>query len=437
MLPIPGRPARRLAPALVAGLFLVPADVRATPDAVARAFEPTLEEALDTAFDAHPAIALAEAEVAATRGRWLASRVYPHNPELELEAGERRGAGETSTDRGVSLSQEIELAGQRRKRRAEARAALAAAEARLERRLERLAAEVEIAFAEALGARDLLALEEADAALAGEFLSIARRRFDAGAATQIDLNLALATAGRAERRVALARAAAEAAGARLSTAVGLDPVPPARPRGSLRLDDAEPPPLEAFLAAAARRSDLAALDHDREAAAARLRLERAEVRPNLRLAAFYEREEGVDDILGGGVAISLPIFDRNQGAIAEAAAEVDAARAEAELAVRAAREEVLAAWAAARAARQAAERLRGDVIGTLEENLELLQRSFGAGKVGAAELLLFRRELVEARREWIEARVESWRARIALDLASGLLSVPARRAAATAAEVAP
>ena len=58
------------------------------------------------------------------------------------------------------------------------------------------------------------------------------------------------------------------------------------------------------------------------------------------------------------------------------------------------------------------------------ESLGLLERSFTAGKMGLSDLLVFRRELIEARREHIEATAEAWMARIALDLAVGTLPVP-------------
>ena len=58
----------------------------------------------------------------------------------------------------------------------------------------------------------------------------------------------------------------------------------------------------------------------------------------------------------------------------------------------------------------------------LEESLELLRRAFEEGKIGATELLLFRRELVESRREYVETLSDAWRARVALDLATGRLA---------------
>ena len=72
--------------------------------------------------------------------------------------------------------------------------------------------------------------------------------------------------------------------------------------------------------------------------------------------------------------------------------------------------------------RTSAEHLREQVLGTLDESVELLQRSFTAGRIGATEVVTLRREFVASRRETVEALAEAWLARIELDLAVGRLS---------------
>ncbi|RMH23312.1 MAG: TolC family protein, partial [Acidobacteria bacterium] len=195
-------------------------------------------------------------EVASER---IAARTYPHNPQLSLEAADRRSPAGSTVDRGLSLSQEIEVAGQRRWRIAAAGEALAAAEADFLRLRRLLAFRVESAFAEAVRERELLAVTETDAALAREVLDFARRRLARGAATQIEVNLAQAAAGRAARAVERSRAAYAAACSRLAELAGVDPTAPPEPAGELPLPDSPPPPLSELLAQAmARRADLGA-----------------------------------------------------------------------------------------------------------------------------------------------------------------------------------
>ena len=420
------RRTRRIA-LVIAGLLSLPAVALGAPPARAIEGDPelTLEAALAAAFENSPAIAAAAAEVAAARGRLVTARTYPFNPELAVGAARREGPDESTTDREAALSQEVEIAGQRGKRVATAEAELAAVEAGYRWRRQLVAAAVAHAFADAVAARDLAGLAGIEADLARELLRITARRFEAGAATQVDLNLARASSARAERRLELARSVEAEARSLLAEAAGRDPTSPPVAAGSLALPAGEPASLAELVAGAlARRADLDAFRRAREAAAARLRLARAEAVPNLELGVFHEREEGTDDLYGGGVAIALPLFNRNRGGIAEARADAERAGAETALLELAVRREVYAALARYRASRTSAERLGEQVVGGLSDSLELLERSFAAGKIGLAELLVFRGELVASRQEHIEATADAWQARIDLDLAAGRLPLP-------------
>ena len=241
----------------------------------------TLSDAMRSAFDHSPKLharRVARQEIA---GRLQTAETYPHNPELELEIGDRSGPDGSTNDRGLRLSQEVELAGQRRQRIHVAREELASADEILRRDRQRLVLAVEAAFAEAVRARELLAVAEADAALAREILDFSRRRLERGAATQIEVNLALASAGRAERSVQQARAAYASARGHLAEVVGGDPASPPEPVGELALPAVEPLPLERLLALAAEsRGDLRAAERRELAAEASIRLALAERRPN-------------------------------------------------------------------------------------------------------------------------------------------------------------
>lgn len=391
----------------------------------------TLAEALATAAVRSPLVASRSAEVAETAGDLRTARTYPANPELELEAGGRDAAAGSTLDRGVAVSQQLELAGQRGRRTAAARASLEAARHRLSRTRRLLKARVETAFAEALRARELAVIAAADQALTGRLLEHQQRRLEAGAGTEIDLNLARAAAGRAVRRFYLANAAYAEAQSSLAEVVGLSPADPPEPVGALPDPAAEAPPLppldELLAAAKTRRADLAALASEIEAAQARVRLERARAVPDLGLQAFAQREEGTTDIVGLGISVPLPLFNRNQGAIARARAA--ASRSEAEMRggeLRLARQ-VAAAYHRYQAAVAAAGALRDLVVGNLGDNLDLLERALEAGKVSAAEVLVVRRELVDGRRELVDALTDAWISRAELELAAGgPLSTPSQ-----------
>lgn len=379
--------------------------------------ELTLAEALGEAAARHPELRAAAAAVEEARGRLLSARTYAHNPTLEAEGAERDGLAGSSTDRGIALSQRIEIAGQRGKRAAAAEAAVTAAEARRARRRFELLAGVERAFAVAVRARELLSVARADVELTENLLAFERRRLEAGAGTRIAVNLARAAAGRAVRRLQEATAGWREARSRLAEAAGLDPSTPPVPAGELPASGVHLPPLEDLVRRALEsRSDLAALRGERERSLRRIRLERSLAIPDLEVGAFAAREEG-DDLAGLRVAVAIPLFDRNQRAIAESEAASDRATAGVAAAELAVAREVTVADARYRAAAGALAALEGLVVETLDESLDLLRRAVEEGKLSATDVLLLRRELVEGQREQIEAAGELWLAETDLELA--------------------
>jgi len=84
------------------------------------------------------------------------------------------------------------------------------------------------------------------------------------------------------------------------------------------------------------------------------------------------------------------------------------------------RREVTSARARYRASAQAARDLEHQVLGTLQENLRLLQRSYEAGKTGWTDVLVFRREFVNVQRDYVDTVTEARLAAIELDLAAGI-----------------
>lgn len=414
-------------------LLLLGSGLAAAPGARPPGRELTLPAARAEAETHSPELEAAAAAVEEARGRLLAARTHPFNPALEVEGADRRGPDGSSTDRGVILSQEVEIAGQRSKRTAAARADLAAAEARYARRRREVLASVEQAFALTVSARELREVARADVELTRSLLAFEQRRLEAGAATRIEVNLARAATGRAVRRLQEATANWQEARARLAEAAGLDPGAPPAASGELPVAPVALPSLgELMRGALAHRSDLAALRHDLERTERRVVLERSLAAPNLVVAAFASREEG-DDITGVGAGIGIPLFNRNRGEIAEARAAMDRQGARVRTGELRVKREVAAAYDHYRAAAEGLAALHDLVVGNLKENLDLLRRAVEAGELSATDVLLLRRELVEGQREHIETAGELWLARTDLELAVGSdLPTPRREEASDA-----
>lgn len=168
---------------------------RARSRALSQNSEVTLSQALAQAFAASPELRSARARVREGRGRLSGARAYPYNPVLEGHVASRRGAGRSSVDYGGSLSQQIEIGGQRGDRTDAARARLGADTASALRTRRRIAAGVHFAFVDALESRQLLAIAKQDMALAQRLHNLAQRRLDRGAGTEVQRPLATVVIG--------------------------------------------------------------------------------------------------------------------------------------------------------------------------------------------------------------------------------------------------
>jgi len=159
----------------------------------------TLDQALQEASERSPSLAAQRALLEQAEGRLVTAKTYPHDPALIFEGANREGAGESSTDHGVKVTQVIEIGGQRRRRVARASAELDSARANFQREERLLAAGVRAMFVEAIRARELLEVEQANTELARSLAEVARKRFEAGSVPQMEVNLAQVQVGRAER----------------------------------------------------------------------------------------------------------------------------------------------------------------------------------------------------------------------------------------------
>jgi cobalt-zinc-cadmium efflux system outer membrane protein len=377
----------------------------------------TFAEVLARAREQAPQIVSARLAVEEARGRLLGSLLrFQTNPELEANLGNREGPDSRFTDFEVGLGQSFEPRSRRSARIAGANAAIAQSSANVDettRDVLRLAAG---AYFRALHAQERIRLLGATQELAANVHSVADRRYKAGDIAVLDVNIARASLARV-------RAEREAAEALRALAVG-DLKQLLRLDGDIRVEGefrgSGEPDLNLLLQAAAQRPELRALEAAVQEAQAEVQLGRSFSRPEYGLGVRYAREEG-DQILLGGVTITLPVFSKGQelqavgsARAARLRAALDTARTRIDIEVRSAFEAYSRRMAAIRV-------LETDAIPGLDENVTLTTRSFEVGQLGLPELLLIRREILDTRFQYLDALLEAALARIDLDASAGVL----------------
>ena len=362
----------------------------------------TFESALDRARESSPAIVAARLRIDQARGRVAgASLPFSTNPTVEVEAGRRSGEVST-TDYGVEIGQDFELP-RRRHARIDAARALVTQEEQRAREAEReVLRDVASAFFRAVEAR-----ERADAAasgrhLADEALRIAERRYAAGDVAQLDVNLARTALARGDAEQRAAAATLRGSLTRLQVLLGL--AEPVTVSGSL--GDAVALAPSDLMARAAGRPDIRVLDAEIAEAEAEQRLAGTLRWPDFGLRASYGREEG-DRVILAGVGISVPVFRRGQELSAETGARLIRLRAERDALRRTIEAEVQGAVASFDALRTAAADYQRIVLPLVEENERLAMESYEVGQIGLGDLLLVRRESLDARRSLVDQLIET------------------------------
>jgi cobalt-zinc-cadmium efflux system outer membrane protein len=380
------------------------------------------------ALAASPEIREARAQLAAGAGRRTTADVWlPSNPTIAgTLAQRRRPAPENVTvlNWSVTLSQELEIAGQRGVRLAEVDAMTAAQQRRVTVAEQEVAAGALTAYYEAVASQELLrfARELAETAQALATYAGARAKEALAAGIEVDVARAEAT------RIGLVRLEAERrlGGAQAALAVLLDVE-----ASALVLPDALPVIVPIDLSkghleeeALRLRSEIAAAEMERQVLERRLTLVRRERVPNPTVSAFIERGEIDDRIIGVGLSVPLPLPSpvgrTRAGEIAETLARIRAAESSEDLVRRRVRLEVARALAALKASNAAIDLFAGDLLTRARADVSALREAIASRQLTLREGLQWQRSLIELLQADIETRLAQAIAAVELRRVVGL-----------------
>src|SRR6266545_3421916 len=372
-------------------------DERRERQAVATGPALRLEDLERMALQNNPTAAQAEAAVRAAEGRRVQAGLMP-NPIIGY-AGEElspRAFGQKS-EHYIFAEQEVPLGGKLKKSRNIFAWEKAQAQADAAAQRQRILNVVQMLYYEALGAQQLVEVRGELAKLASEAVDVTGELFNTGAADRPDVLEIQVEARRARLDLVMAENERDQVRQQIAAVVGDPFLKPARLAGDL---EAELPILqqEQLLAALLRESpEVKHAQAGIERARASLTRSRAEPTPNLFLRGGMGysnelletfppqppgRKSGPEAFAEVGVRI--PLFNRNQGAIAAASAELDFAEREARRVELTLRARTAAAFRTYQNALSVATQLQGFMLtGALDAPGGASSSMGGTGEAGA------------------------------------------------------
>jgi len=366
----------------------------------------TLADALALALVHNPGLKVFPYSLRAAEARVLQAGLRP-NPELQVELEEFGGSGQRSgldaAETTIQIGQPIELGGKRAKRTRVAVADKELAQWDYESARLDLAREVSQAFAAVLAAQERLALAERLLDLSQQAQSAVVQRVQAGRDSPVDelrANVAVS-----ESRIERQKAGKTLTAARRNLAATWGSLAPAFAAASGGWHEIAPPAtIDLSPDAVADNPDVARWEAEQHSRRAALDLEKAKAVPDVTAAGGVRRcEQTGDSAFVIGLAVPLPLFDRNQGRIEEAIADLGGARrrydavqartltalSEAATSLAAAHEEVTA--------------LRNEALPAAQQAFEAVRQGYVEGKFDYLYVLDTQRTLFETQGRYIDS----------------------------------
>jgi len=366
----------------------------------------TLRDVTALALARNPELGVFPYDLRAADARVLQAGLRP-NPQLEVELEDVGGRGErTGFDAAqttVQLGQPIELGGKRAKRTQVA--ALDKELVQWDYKTARLDVmrEVTRAFVAVLAAQERLALAERLLELSRQAQSAVAQRVKAGKDSPVEELRADVALAETQIERQKAQKALTAARHRLAATWGGHAPVFEKVEGEF-YQTPEPMALAEMTAATAGNPDLARWETEDQRRRAALRLEKARAMPDVTVAGGVRRYEQTDDeAMVFSLGLPLPLFDRNQGGILAATAELGKARRQYE----AAQVKTLAALSEASSALAAAHEeatiLRRDALPKAQRAFQAAQQGYLQGKFDYLHLLDSQRSLFQTQAQYLDS----------------------------------
>jgi outer membrane protein, heavy metal efflux system len=394
----------------------------------------TVDELVARALAESPDLNAARAEIEAARGRVTQAGLRP-NPMLDL-SGQKALSPDNNLMVGLTLP--LDLNGRKEGRVAVAERELAMKRAGVADRERRLRGEIRMKAGEGFAARRNLVFtdELLQANRAALFVVEARAR--EGAVPPLEASLLLVEVNRLEATRRLLESRAEILALQLRALIGLPPEAPLALRGDLAALPMVPDPGQAAARAVALRPDLEMARLDIALARARIEKEAAEGRWDASVSLGYQRQDfgyplngltgtgatrPIQDVFhyfGGGITVTLPVRNGNQGNVAAARADLQAAERRFEFATLIVGQEVAAALTQYDAAQRALELYTRGVRAVAQQNLQTVRQAYQLGRIPLLEVIAEQRRLIDVETGYTESLKQVYDAAVEIERAVAL-----------------
>jgi cobalt-zinc-cadmium efflux system outer membrane protein len=394
----------------------------------------TVDELVVRALAESPDLNAARAEIEAARGRVTQAGLRP-NPMLDL-SGQKALSPDNNLMVGVTLP--LDLNGRKAGRVAVAERELAMKRAGVADRERRLRAEIRMKAGEGFAARRNLAFTDELLQANRAALVVVEARAREGAVPPLEASLLLVEVNRLEATRRLLESRAEILALQLRALVGLPPEAPLALRGDLASLPVVLDPGQAASRAVALRPDLEMARLDIALAQARIDKETAEGRWDASVSLGYQRQDfgyplngltstgatrPIQDVFhyfGGGITVTLPVRNRNQGNVAAAHADLQGAERRLEFATLIVGQEVAAALTQYDAAQRALELYTRGVRAVAQQNLQTVRQAYQLGRIPLLEVIAEQRRLIDVETGYTDSLKQVYDAAVEIERAVAL-----------------
>lgn len=398
----------------------------------------TMSELEEMALHNNPTLAQANAEIRAAAARKQQSGLYP-NPTVGYEGEQIRGGIQGGGEQGFFVSQDIVLGGKLGLNRNIFEQQKKQAEAEAEKQRLRIFNRVRMLYHQALAAQQMVDLKHKLAKLAEDAVETSRQLGNIGQADRPDVLEAEIEEEQAELAVVSAEQNQIRRWRELAATIGRPEMPLTHLAGTL--DDLPENSPDHWMQAILEQSPAVKIAQlgvlKAEASLARAK---REVVPDLRVRGGLEKNLELEPITNrtiglqgfAEVGVQIPLFNRNQGGVGAARADLERAQHEVQRVQLVLRERAAALLENYATSRSTAERYRDRMIPRAQEAYELYAKNYRGMTASYPQVLIAQRTLFQLQSDYITALDNLWANAIALQ---GFLLTDGLEAPASAGEM--